>query len=263
MGEFGRRAQPVASGHRRDRNCSGDSTASGFTEPALLWRHPPPSASQAGAGTVASGSMATLPRALLWRRIDTTGTDLAFVDDRRGFVARGVVTAGDPLPHACRYELSTDERWASVRLEVTAEGAGWLRTARLERAAGRWRVTTAEQGDLDAALRASGRAPAGLPGTEEPERLTEALDVDLGGSPLTNTLPIRRLGLLSAPPGTTHTIVAAWVLVPSLRVLPAQQTYTVLEGGRIRYSSASFTAALSVDANGYVTAYPGLAEAAG
>lgn len=206
--------------------------------------------------------MATLPRALLWQRLDTTGTELAFVDDRHAFVARGLVTAADPLPHTCRYELGTDDRWASVRLEVTVEGAGWLRTARLERAAGRWRVTTAEQGDLDAALRASGRTPAGLPGTEEPERLTDALDVDLGGSPLTNTLPIRRLGLLSAPAGTAHTVVAAWVLVPSLRVLPAQQTYTALGGGRIRYSSSSFTADLTVNAGGYVTAYPGLAQAA-
>ena len=203
-----------------------------------------------------------LPRALLWRRIDTAGTELTLLDDRRGLVARGTATAADPIAYACRYDLTTDDGWATVRLEVTAEGAGWLRTARLERAAGRWRVTTAEQGDLDAALRASGRAPAGLPGTEEPERLREALDIDLGGSPLTNTLPIRRLNLLSEPPGSTHTIVAAWVLVPSLQVLRAEQTYTVLGEGRIRYSSAGFTADLTVDADGYVTDYPGLAEAA-
>lgn len=204
----------------------------------------------------------TLPRALYWRRIDTTGTELTLMDDRRGLVARGTATAAEPVPYVCRYDLTTDDGWSSVRLEVTVEGAGWLRTARLERAAGRWRVTTAEQGDLDAALRATGRAPVGLPGTEEPERLKDALDIDLGGSPLTNTLPIRRLGLLSAPPGTTHTVAAAWVLVPSLQVLRSEQTYTVLGGGRIRYSSASFTADLTIDADGYVTDYPGLAEAA-
>lgn len=205
--------------------------------------------------------MATLPRALYWRRSDTTGTDVALFDDRRGLVARGVATAATPIPHVCRYELTTDERWATVRVEVTAEGAGWLRTARLERAAGRWRVTTAEQGDLDAALRTAGRTPAGLPGMEEPGRLADALDVDLSAAPLANTLPIRRLGLLSAPPGTSSTIVAAWVLVPSLRVLPAEQTYTVIGSGKIRFSSATFTADISVDDDGYVTEYPGLAEA--
>ncbi|MFS8478885.1 MAG: putative glycolipid-binding domain-containing protein [Micromonosporaceae bacterium] len=36
----------------------------------------------------------------------------------------------------------------------------------------------------------------------------------------------------------------------------------MLGDGRLRYSSASFTADLTVDADGYVTDYPGLAEAA-
>jgi hypothetical protein len=99
-----------------------------------------------------------------------------------------------------------------------------------------------------------------LPGSEDPDRLGDALDVDLGHSPLTNTLPIRRLGLLSAPPGTSHTITAAWVLVPGLVVMPSRQTYTALGGGQVRYSSGTFTADLTVDADGYVTHYPGLAQ---
>jgi hypothetical protein len=206
--------------------------------------------------------MATFPRALLWQRTDTTGTDLALVDDRRGLHARGVATAASPVPHTCRYELTTDAEWASVRLELTAEGAGWLRTARLEKAAGRWRVTTAEQGDLSAALRASGQAPVGLPGTEEPGRLADAIDLDLGAAPLFNTLPIRRLGLLGRPAGTARTILAAWVRVPSLEVLPAEQTYTVLGGGRIRFASGTFTADLTVADDGHVIDYPGLATSA-
>jgi hypothetical protein len=206
--------------------------------------------------------MATLPRALLWRRTDTAGTDLALVDDRRGLLARGVATAAAPIPHVCRYELTTDEGFATARLEVTAEGAGWQRTARLERAAGRWRVTTAERGDLARALRAAGRAPAGLPGTEEPGRLVDALDVDLGGAPLFNSLPIRRLGLLRAPAGRARTVLVAWVLVPSLEVLPAEQTYTALGDGRVRFQSATFTADLTIAPDGHVVDYPGLATLA-
>lgn len=204
--------------------------------------------------------MATQPRALLWQRTDTTGTDLALFDDRHGLVARGSATAADPVPHLCRYELTTDDDWTTVRLEVTAEGAGWLRTARLERAAGRWRVTTAEQGHLDAALRAAGRPGAGLPGTEEPARLGDAKDVDLWAAPLFNTLPIRRLGLLRATPGTERTIIAAMVRLPSLEVIPSEQTYTAVGGGKVRYSSGTFTAELTVDASGFVTHYPGLAR---
>ena len=206
--------------------------------------------------------MSTLPKSLLWVRTDTAGADHALLDERRGLSARGAALAAAPVPYTCRYELVADETWAAARLEVSVEGAGWLRSIRLERAAGRWRASTAEQGDLDAALTAAGHAPAGLPGTEEPERLDRALDVDLSASPLFNILPVRRLGLQDAAPGTSHRITVAWVLVPSLLVVPAEQTYTVLEGGNVRFDSEGFTAELQLDADGYVISYPGLAERA-
>lgn len=205
--------------------------------------------------------MTVLPRTRLWRRLDTTGTELVVFDDRHGLVARGVATADDPVPYACRYELFTDDAWGSARFEATIEGGGWLRTLRLERAAGRWRVTTAEQGDLDAAARAAGHAAPPLPGSEDPDRLHAALDVDLSGSPLTNTLPLRRLDLLGAPPGTARAITAAWVLLPSLAVVASRQTYTVLGERQVRYTDDTFTADISLDADGYVTHYPGLATA--
>lgn len=203
--------------------------------------------------------MSVLPRTLLWNRLDTTGVDHVLLDDRSGLYARGTMIAHDPLPYTARYSLQAEQGWASVRLEATAEGAGWLRSVRLERAAGEWHVSAGEQGDLDAALVAAGRTRAGLPGCEQPERLDEALDVDLGSCPLTNTLPIRRLGLLRADAGTHVTVTAAWVLVPSLVVLPAQQAYTVLDPHQVRYASGEFAADLSLDEDGYVLHYPGLA----
>jgi hypothetical protein len=203
--------------------------------------------------------MSTFRTSLFWSRVDTAGSDHALVDDHSGLHARGVAVAATPVPHTCRYELVTDEHWATARLDVSTEGAGWLRTVRLELAAGRWRVTTAEQGNLAAALAAAGEPDPGLPGIEDQARLAAAVDVDLGAAPLFNTLPIRRLELPEAPPGTRHELTMAWVLVPSLEVLPSAQTYTVLDDGRIRYESGTFTADLEVDADGYVTHYPGLA----
>jgi uncharacterized protein len=203
--------------------------------------------------------VAVLPKTLFWNRLDTTGSEHVLLDDRNGLYARGIMLATDPIPHSVRYALQVDPGWVSARLEVTTEGAGWLRTVRLERAAGEWHVGAGEQGNLDAALVAAGRARAELPGCEEPERLAKALDVDLGDCPLTNTMPIRRLGLLHEPAGTARTITAAWVLVPSLAVIPSQQTYTVLGDGRIEYASGTFRADLTVDGEGYVRHYPGLA----
>lgn len=206
--------------------------------------------------------MATMPKSLLWARTDTAGTDHVLFDDRDGLTARGVAQAADPLPYTCRYDLATDETWSALRLEVSVEGAGWLRTLRLERASGRWRASTGEVGDLDAALIAAGAPPAGLPGTEEPDRLEDSLDVDLGAAPLFNTLPVRRLGLLDAEPGGQHRLAVALVLVPSLQVLPAEQIYTPLGGNAVRFASEGFTAELSLDPGGYVVHYPGLARRA-
>lgn len=198
-------------------------------------------------------------RSLVWRRLDTAGAEHAVVDDSRGLHARGTIVAAAPVPYTLRYEIRTDEAWTSVSLAATAEGDGWQRTVNLQRAVGQWRVTAGEQGDLDRALTAAGRARLLLPGAEDPDTLAPALDVDLGFSPLTNTLPIRRLGLLGAPSGTATTITAAWILVPSLTVVAAQQSYAVRAAGTIRYSSGTFAADLTVDADGYVRDYPGLA----
>jgi hypothetical protein len=143
---------------------------------------------------------------------------------------------------------------------VTAEGGGWLRSVRLAHAAGRWRITTSEQGDLDRALVTAGRPRAGLPGIDDQERLAGAIDVDLGAAPLFNTLPVRRLGLLDAAPGTEHRLTMAWVIVPSLEVIPSEQIYTALGDRKVRYASASFTADLELDERGYVVHYPGLAR---
>ncbi|MGX6601569.1 putative glycolipid-binding domain-containing protein [Micromonosporaceae bacterium Da 78-11] len=207
--------------------------------------------------------MPTLPTSLFWGRRDTTGAEHALVDTRAGLYARGTALAVDPIAYSCRYELRTDPAWTSAHLDVSAEGAGWARSVRLELAAGRWRATTSEQGDLDAVLSAAGHAGAGLPGTEDPDLLFGAFDVDLGGSPLTNTLPIRRLGLLGAETGVAHRVRVAWVLLPSLEVVPADQIYTPLDDGRVRFASETFSADLTVDDDGFVVDYPGLAERVG
>jgi hypothetical protein len=204
--------------------------------------------------------MAPLPDSRFWSRRDTSGVEHALIDARSGLYARGTAAAVDPIAYTCRYELQTDRSWVTTRFEVTTEGSGWARSLRLELAAGRWRATTSEQGNLDAALTATGHARAGLPGTEDPDLLYGAFDVDLTGSPLTNTLPIRRLGLLKADAGVSHRLSVAWVILPSLEVVQADQIYTALGDGQVRFASETFSADLGVDDEGFVISYPGLAE---
>ncbi|MEU7850902.1 putative glycolipid-binding domain-containing protein [Micromonospora parva] len=201
-----------------------------------------------------------MPKSIFWSRTDTAGSEQVLLDDGHGLAARGTLLAVDPIPWTARYQLTTTPDWATARVEVEAEGPGWMRRVTLERAVGRWRVTTAEQGDLDAALVAAGHPRAGLPGTDDPDRLADALDVDLSGSPLFNALPFHRLGMAAEPADVAHRITVAWVLLPGLEVVPAEQIYTGLGPGRMRFASGTFTADIDLDDAGYVVRYPGLAE---
>jgi hypothetical protein len=88
-------------------------------------------------------------------------------------------------------------------------------------------------------------------GTRAP-KLKGCTDVDLGCSPSTNTLPIRRLRL---GVGVSKKIQAAWLRFPELEVVKAAQTYTRLDENTYRYASGTFESELTVDDEGLVTAY--------
>ena len=94
-----------------------------------------------------------------------------------------------------------------------------------------------------------------------------ALDCDLALSPLTNTMPVLRHGLLSG--GGPVDLVMAWVSVPDLSVHVSPQRYTFIrrEGDRslVLYESGSrdFVAELVFDSDGFVIAYPGIGHRVG
>lgn len=88
--------------------------------------------------------------------------------------------------------------------------------------------------------------------------LDGCIDVDLSATAFTNTLPIRRLGLVK---GERRTIRVAYVAIPDLSVEAAEQAYTCIEPDR-RYLYEGlfreFQAELGVDTNGLVEDYPSL-----
>ena len=88
-----------------------------------------------------------------------------------------------------------------------------------------------------------------------------AVDVDLSGSPLFNTLPIRRLGLHQQE--GEHTIPMVYVSLPELEVTLVEQRYRTVSTDStspvVEFSSDGFTAELQLDGDAVVTAYPGLA----
>ena len=92
-------------------------------------------------------------------------------------------------------------------------------------------------------------------------KLGDADFFDLGWSPLFNSLPVLRDGLLE--PGRPRDYVMRWTDVPSLEVSLSHQRYEPLGNGRVRFSAGPFTADIEFDQAGFVTAYPGIGTRAG
>jgi len=91
--------------------------------------------------------------------------------------------------------------------------------------------------------------------------LEDADFFDLAFSPLFNSLPVLRDGLLQG--GEPHGYSMRFVDVPSLETTRSQQRYEPLGEGVVRFRSGSFTADLAFDDDGFVVEYPGLARRVG
>ena len=94
----------------------------------------------------------------------------------------------------------------------------------------------------------------GEDGQELPD-LAGCTEIDIRITPLTNTLPIRRLGLSE---GESAEVKAVYIRVPELTMEPMRQRYTNLGGGRYRYENlaSGFAAEITVDEQGLVVDYP-------
>lgn len=87
--------------------------------------------------------------------------------------------------------------------------------------------------------------------------LSGALDVDLRATPLTNTLPMRRLGL---EVGEERDIDVAYVDTEAFTVFLDRQRYRRLSRTRYLFQAAggSFEREINTDEQSFVLAYPGL-----
>ena len=142
-------------------------------------------------------------------------------------------------------------------LLVTTKGQGWSRNLDLRRSpSGGWTIRTESEGFL--------ALPE--PGGDEAE-IYEALDCDLGFSPLTNSMPVLRHDLLDG--GGPLDFVMAWVSVPDLAVYASRQQYTFVRTSGdvavVRYRSldSKFVADLTFDSDGLVVDYPGIGRRVG
>jgi hypothetical protein len=178
---------------------------------------------------------------ILWRRLDRIGTESARLELRRlGATLSGTaVFEHEGAPVVLGYRIEVDRRWRT-------------RVATVQGRVGERRIERAIEAAAAPAVgwRVDGRRVPAVDG---------CVDLDLNFSPSTNLLPIRRLSLAI---GAEATVRSAWLRFPSFVLEPLEQRYR-RTGERTWFyrSTTGFEATLEVDAAGFVTRYPGLAEA--
>ncbi len=147
------------------------------------------------------------------------------------YVLEGVVLCNNSVPTRIDYKITTSLKWHTQSVEVLVIG--------VERKSLRLEVSPKQEWFLN------GRRL---------EAFTGLIDIDLGITPATNTLPINRLNLAV---GKSAELTAVWIRFPELTVEPLRQRYTRLDENTYRYENTdgSFSADLLVDELAIVESY--------
>lgn len=183
--------------------------------------------------------MAILEQTILWRRLDLTGYDscgLWSLDDAWRLAGTSVFCLDDQ-PCCLSYEVNCDAFWHTRSAKVT----GWM-------------GTTSVQLELDVLQ----EGHWSFNGVEQPQ-LNGLIDVDLGFTPATNLIQLRRLSL-----SVGHQVDArvAYLDFPEFTITRLEHHNHRVEFYKYDYKAPRFdyVATLSVSDVGFVTQYPGLWE---
>jgi uncharacterized protein len=177
---------------------------------------------------------------ILWRRLDLPGHEIGRVvpRDDRWELSGTAVFSHEHDPCRLDYLVTCDSRWRTHATHVSG---------------------VIGDREIDLKVSVDGERRWWLNGVECPA-VAGCIDVDLGFSPSTNLLPIRRLSLAV---GEEAEVRAAWLPFPSLVFAVLPQVYRRESERTYRYESGGgkFVRILEVNAVGMVTNYPGLWQA--
>ncbi|MBX3578754.1 MAG: putative glycolipid-binding domain-containing protein [Rhizobiaceae bacterium] len=178
--------------------------------------------------------------AVFWERLDTAGHDscrLLRTDD--GFALEGsAVFEHQGAPCALTYRVVGDSAWQTHSGLVSGfVGDETIGLDIVRTTTGDWLLNGDPQPEA-----------SGLP------------DLDLGFTPATNLIAIRRFALVA---GDRTPAPAAYIFFPEtrppdLRLTRMDQTYHRLDAQRYDYTGIAYREVLTVSAAGFVTDYPGL-----
>lgn len=178
----------------------------------------------------------TIAASILWRRLDNEGHDACrLIETGAGWNLAGQASFKEEGNLLCglAYDVAFGKDWVTRSAVVTGFVDQSPLDWRVERSAdGQWNVNGSHQADLD-----------GL------------TDVDLGFTPATNLIALRRFAL---DIGASTAAPASWFAFPDMRMAPMHQTYRRLDEARYDYTGIAYHEVLTVSPVGFVTDYPGL-----
>ncbi|AMO59108.1 Uncharacterized protein conserved in bacteria [Mycolicibacterium phlei] len=191
----------------------------------------------------AAGSSNTWPAILTWRAHDVPRMESVRVHlSGNRIKAYGRIVAAATATHpafSASYDLVTDEAGATKRLSMTVTLAERERQLSIARDEENMWLVQQQNGETRRAA------------------YDGALDVDVIFSPFFNALPIRRTGLYEHSDSISCPVV--YVRLPDLTVETAVISYSSAPDG-IKLHSPVAETTITVDADGFILEYPGLAE---
>jgi hypothetical protein len=172
---------------------------------------------------------------ILWERVNLPGHEISALDPHAGGwrLAGTALFTHESMPCELSYSIQCDLHWQTQSVLIRGHvGATPVNLSVTRSAACAWYSNGVHVPEVDGCI-----------------------DIDLGFSPSTNLLPIRRLALAI---GNRAVVRAAWVRFPELSLEILEQVYKRLDADHYLYESAdgSFRKELLVGADGFVLDYP-------
>jgi len=175
---------------------------------------------------------------ILWRRLDRPGHDICrLVGTARGWRLHGTaVFLHETGPAQLTYDVRADSRWRTRHAHLDGWVGGQAVRIRARRLRSSWEVN----GDVA-------------------EMARECLDLDLGFTPATNVLQLRRIALEI---GEAADVPVAWLDIPAGSLEVLTQRYERRTATTYWYEAPRFeyAALLEVSPAGFPLRYPGLWE---
>lgn len=174
---------------------------------------------------------------IFWRRLDLPGHDVCSLwRSANGWRLSGTaIFLFDEMPCLLAYEVNADADWQTCMASVSGHvGKSVVALTIAPTANGHWSINGSEV-----------------------QEAAGCIDIDLGFTPTTNLITIRRLALSI---GEQSQAPAAWLDFPDFKIKQLEQRYHRVSHDKYEYEApdVGYAGTLAVDSYGAVTHYPGL-----